>query len=111
MRQAEGGRRSGVIKSCFSVRTENNPANYRPLWKWTDYDKAVYKAWRGLVYSDCYEVYGMSRTGCTGCPCGSRAEQELALIEPFEPNIVKAARNIFGATYEYRRRYVEFKKK
>jgi 3'-phosphoadenosine 5'-phosphosulfate sulfotransferase (PAPS reductase)/FAD synthetase len=111
MRQAEGGRRAGIIKNCFTAANDNNPANYRPLWKWTDYDKAVYKAWRGLVYSDCYEVYGMSRTGCTGCPCGSRAEQELALIEPFEPNIVKAARNIFGATYDYRRRYVEFKKK
>jgi 3'-phosphoadenosine 5'-phosphosulfate sulfotransferase (PAPS reductase)/FAD synthetase len=111
MRQSEGGRRAGSIKNCFTARNERNPANYRPLWRWSDSDKATYKAWRGLVYSDCYERYGLSRTGCIGCPANSKAEQELALVEPFEPNVVKAARKIFGATYDYRRRYVEFKKK
>ena len=109
MRQAEGGRRAGSIKSCFTLRNDNNPANYRPLWAWSDYDKLVYKQWRGIRYSDCYELYGLHRTGCTGCPCNSKAEQELAIVEPFEPKIVKAARQIFGATYDYRRRYVEFK--
>jgi hypothetical protein len=39
----------------------------------------------------------------------SRAEQELAMIEPFEPLLVKAARSIFGASYDYKRRYLEFK--
>ena len=111
MRQAEGGRRAGSIKNCFTAANDNNPANYRPLWAWSDFDKAVYKQWRGILYSDCYEKYGLNRTGCTGCPCGSRAEQELALVEPFESNIVKAARQIFGDSYDYRRRYVEFKTK
>jgi 3'-phosphoadenosine 5'-phosphosulfate sulfotransferase (PAPS reductase)/FAD synthetase len=109
MRKAESGRRAGSIKSCFSVRTENNPDNYRPIWSWSDYDKAVYKQWRGILYSDCYEKYGMSRSGCVGCSCSSKAEQELTIAEPFEPNVVKAARQIFGAAYDYRRRYVEFK--
>jgi 3'-phosphoadenosine 5'-phosphosulfate sulfotransferase (PAPS reductase)/FAD synthetase len=111
MRQAEGGRRAGAIKNCFTAANDNNPANYRPLWKWTDNDKAVYKSWRGIRYSDFYEVYGMKRGGCVGCPANSKAEQELAIVEPFEPNVVKAARKIFGATYEYRRLYVEFKSK
>ena len=111
MRRAEGGRRAGSIKNCFTARNDNNPANYRPLWYWSDEDKAIYKKWRGIRYSDCYEVYGLTRTGCCGCPCNSRAEQELDMVQPFEPQIVKAAHNIFGASYDYRCRYVEFKSK
>ena len=109
MRKAEGGRRAGVIKSCFTARTDNAPDNYRPLWNWTDEDKAIYKEWRGIRYSDCYEVYGLRRTGCVGCPANSKAEQELTIVEPFEPQIVKAARKIFGAAYDYRRLYNKFK--
>ena len=108
MRQSEGGRRAS-IKTCFTPCNDTNPDNYRPLWYWTDKDKALYKDWRGIRYSDCYEVYGLKRTGCVGCPCNSKAEQELAMVEPFEPQIVKAARRIFGASYDYKRRYVEFK--
>ncbi|MDR1059718.1 MAG: phosphoadenosine phosphosulfate reductase family protein [Clostridiales bacterium] len=109
MRQAEGGRRASKIKTCFSPARGGEPDNYRPIWRWTDEDRAAYKEWRGLRYSDCYEVYGLARTGCAGCPCNSRAERELAIVEPFEPQIAKAARAIFGASYEYRRRYAEFK--
>ena len=109
MRCAEGGRRAGIIKNCFTPRSGYSPDNYRPIWYWTDADKAMYKEWRGIRFSDCYEIYGLKRTGCVGCPCNSKAEQELALVEPFEPLVVKAARNVFGASYEYKRRYVEFK--
>lgn len=110
MRQAEGGRRASAIQTCFTPATDKITSNYRPLWYWTDEDKAVYKEWRGLRYSDCYEIYGLKRTGCVGCPCSSTAEQELALVEPYEPNVVTAARKIFGASYEYKRQYLEFKK-
>ena len=111
MRQAEGGRRAGSLQTCFSPRTDKNPDNYRPLWYWTDEDKAIYKEWRGIRYSDCYEVYGLKRTGCVGCPCNSKAEQELTMVEPFEPQIIRAARSVFGASYDYKRQYVEFKSK
>jgi 3'-phosphoadenosine 5'-phosphosulfate sulfotransferase (PAPS reductase)/FAD synthetase len=110
MRRAEGGSRAGAIATCFTSGGGNKPDGYRPLWFWSDADKAAYKAWRGLRYSDCYEVYGLKRTGCVGCPCNSRAESELDLVEPFEPNLAKAARNVFGASYEYRRQYAEFKR-
>ena len=112
MRQAEGGRRAGSIKTCFTLGSEEKrPDAYRPIWYWSDEDKAAYKMWRGIRYSDCYEVYGLRRTGCVGCPCNSKAEQELTLVEPFEPQIVKAARSVFGASYDYKRRYVEFKQR
>lgn len=33
------------------------------------------------------------------------------MIEPYEPNVVKAAYNIFGKSYEYRKKYNEYKAK
>ena len=109
MRQAEGGRRAGTIQTCFTPGKNTGPDNYRPIWYWSDTDKAVYKAWRGLTYSDCYEVWGLSRTGCTGCPCNSKAEQELEIVAQYEPQIAKAAWGVFGESYQYRREYVAFK--
>lgn len=109
MRRAEGGARAGSIKTSFTPQDSKGPGSYRPIWNWTDADKAAYKEWRGIRYSDCYEVYGLKRTGCAGCPCNSRAEQELAAVEPFEPLLVRDAREIFGASLEYRRRYIAFK--
>jgi 3'-phosphoadenosine 5'-phosphosulfate sulfotransferase (PAPS reductase)/FAD synthetase len=109
MRRAEGGRRAGSIQTCFTPNHGDKPDNYRPLWYWSDADKAEYKAWRGLRYSDCYKVWGLKRTGCVGCPCNSKAEQELEIIEQYEPQLVKAARGIFGASYVYKRQYNEYK--
>jgi hypothetical protein len=45
-----------------------------------------------------------------GCPCSSKALQDLAIAEPFEPNKVKAAFSIFSKSYEYRATYNAFKK-
>jgi 3'-phosphoadenosine 5'-phosphosulfate sulfotransferase (PAPS reductase)/FAD synthetase len=109
MRRAEGGRRAGSIKTCFTPSCGDEPDNYRPLWFWTDADKAIYKEWRGLSYSDCYEVRGLKRTGCVGCPCNSKAEWEPGIVGQYEPRLVKAARGVFGASYDYRRRYAEYK--
>jgi hypothetical protein len=109
MRRAEGGRRAGSVKSCFTQGKDNAADNYRPLWYWTDADKAIYKLWRGLRYSDCYEVWALRRTGCAGCPCNSKAEQELAIVEQYEPKLAHAARNIFAATFDYKARYIEYK--
>ena len=69
MRRAEGGRRAGSVSGCFTPAAGEKPDRYRPLWFWSDADKAAYKEWRGLRYSDCYEVWGLKRTGCAGCPC------------------------------------------
>ena len=110
MRQAEGGRRLGSIKNCFTPANGSTTANYRPLWFWTDIDKQIYKEWRGIHYSDCYELWGFQRTGCVGCPCSSKALQELQIAKQYEPNKVKAAYSVFGKSYEYREAYNNFKK-
>ena len=36
---------------------------------------------------------------------------DLEKIRPYEPNVVKAAWNIFGRSYEYREKYNEYKDK
>lgn len=109
MRKAESGRRAVSVNGCFSLGDSSDASRFNPLLYWTDADKAAYKKWRNIRYSDCYEVYGMKRTGCAGCPFNSKAEDDLKKAEPFEPQLVKAARNIFADSYEYKRQYIEFK--
>ena len=111
-RRDEGGMRSVPRKDntalCFT-ETASGQYRLRPLYYVSDKDKAWYKEYYGIRYSDAYEVYGMKRTGCCGCPISYRAVDDLELIRPYEPNVVKAAWNIFGASYEYRRKYNEYK--
>ena len=106
----EGGRRVGSVQNCFTPAHDSDIAVYRPLWYWSDADKALYKEWRGIRYSDCYEIWGFARTGCAGCPCNSKALQELEIARQYEPNKVKAAYAVFGKSYEYREAYNRFKK-
>ena len=115
-RRDEGGMRSvprsGEANStmCFT-ETANGQYRLRPLYYVSDADKDWYKRTWDIRYSDAYEVYGMKRTGCCGCPISYRATEDLELIRPHEPNLVKAAWNIFGDSYRYRAQYNEYKKK
>ena len=113
-RRDEGGMRSVPRKDnttlCFGEQA-NGQFRLRPLYYVTDKDKAWYKEHHNIRYSDAYEVYGMARTGCCGCPISYRAVDDLELIKPYEPNVVKAAWNIFGRSYEYRRKYNEYKRR
>jgi len=42
---------------------------------------------------------------------GRDFEQELKVIETYEPKLYKAVNNIFGDSYEYTRKYREFVKR
>lgn len=117
-RQDEGGMRS-VPKSeqwyetntmCFYEQSDGK-RRFRPLYYVTNKDKAWYKDYYGIRYSDAYEVYGLTRTGCCGCPISYKAVEDLEKIRPYEPNVVKAAWNIFGDSYRYRQQYAEYKEK
>lgn len=111
-RRDEGGMRSVPRKDnttlCFS-ETASGQYRLRPLYYVSDADKAWYKDYYGIRYSDAYEVYGLTRTGCCGCPISYKAVEDLEKIRPFEPNVVKAAWNIFGKSYEYRAKYRQYK--
>lgn len=111
-RRAEGGMRSVPRKDsttmCF---TESSDGKYRlrPLYYVTDADKQWYKDYYHIRYSDAYEVYGLTRTGCCGCAISSKAVDDLEKIRPYEPNLVKAAWNVFGDSYRYREKYNNYK--
>ncbi len=111
-RRDEGGMRSVPRKDntalCFG-ETSSGQYRLRPLYYVSDSDKAWYKEYYGIRYSDAYEVYGLTRTGCCGCPISYKAIDDLEKIRPYEPNVVKAAWSIFGKSYEYRQRYVQYK--
>lgn len=113
-RRDEGGMRSvprqGEANSqmCFS-ETANGKYRLRPLYYVSDADKEWYKERYGIQYSAAYWKYGLTRTGCCGCPISYKAVDDLEMIRPYEPNLVKAAWNIFGDSYRYRQQYNEFK--
>lgn len=113
-RRDEGGMRSvprheqanGTM--CFHEESDGK-FRFKPLYYVSNEDKYWYKNEYGIRYSDAYEVYGLTRTGCCGCPISYKAVSDLELIRQYEPNLVKAAWNIFGKSYEYRRKYNEYK--
>lgn len=107
VRKAEGGVRSTAIKSCFD-EIENGCDVFRPVFWFKRADKEAYEKAFGVTHSDCYVVYGLPRTGCACCPFGRGFEEELDAAKKYEPNLYKAANNVFGASYDYTRRYREF---
>ena len=112
-RRDEGGMRSVPRKDCTTMCfTETSSGQYRlrPLYYVSDNDKAWYKEYYNIRYSDAYEVYGLTRTGCCGCPISYKAIDDLEKIKPYEPNVVKAAWAIFGKSFQYRLKYYEYKK-
>lgn len=115
-RRDEGGMRS-VPKAlgenetmCFS-KTGNGQFKFKPLFYVSDEDKAWYKTHYNIRYSDAYEVYGFTRTGCCGCSISSKAVEDLEKLKTFEPKVYKAAWAIFGESYIFRQKYNEFKQK
>ena len=93
-RRAEGGMRSVPRKDntsmCFSEAADGK-YRLRPLYYVSDADKQWYKDYHEIRYSDAYEVYGLTRTGCCGCSISAKAIEDLEKIRPYEPNLVKAA--------------------
>lgn len=112
-RRDEGGMRSVPRKDntslCFT-ETAGGQYRLRPLYYVSDADKAWYKERYSIRYSDAYEVYGLTRTGCCGCPISYKAVEDLEKIRQYEPNVVKAAWAIFGKSYEYRTKYDTYKR-
>lgn len=111
-RREEGGLRSVPRKDntslCFT-ETSSGKFRLRPLYYVTNKDKEWYKEHYKIRYSDAYEVYGLTRTGCCGCPISYKAVEDLEKIRPYEPVLVKAAWNVFGESYRYRQKYIEYK--
>lgn len=108
VRKAEGGVRSTRYKNCFT-QSCGGADQYRPLFWLSDADKAEYEAHYEIIHSDCYKVWGMDRTGCAGCPFSKYWENEIHLVEKYEPKFYKAIQKIFGESYEYRKQFEIFR--
>jgi len=106
VRKSEGGRRATTYKSCF---IDGKVGQYMPILFLSDEEKAVYSKHYNIKYSDCYEVYGLKRTGCIGCPFGSKFEEELKIAEQYEPKTAETVKNIFKDSYAYARAFKKFK--
>jgi 3'-phosphoadenosine 5'-phosphosulfate sulfotransferase (PAPS reductase)/FAD synthetase len=109
IRKAEGGSRATAYKNCFTSNSEKGKADeYRAVFWYKNADKEEYEGHYNIVHSECYSKYGMSRTGCAGCPFGRDFETELDIIQKYEPKLYKAVNKIFGDSYEYTRKYRRF---
>lgn len=110
VRKAEGGIRSTAYKNCFTNNDDNDRdiSQYRPLFYYCKQDEEIYDEIFNIKHSDCYCKYGLKRTGCVGCPYGRNLNEEIAIMEEFEPKVAKAAHNIFKDSYEYTKKYREF---
>ena len=99
-----GGQRAIAHKSCFEEH-KNGEHKYMPLWWWSNETKRIFKEVEGIRYSDCYEVYGMKRTGCCGCPFNLNIADDLQAMYEYEPRLFKACMNVFGQAYELTDRF------
>lgn len=111
VRKAEGGARATAYKNCFTPESDKTIAQYRPLFWYKQETKRDFEDCYGIKHSDCYEIWGLPRTGCSGCPFGQNLEDELQAVEKYEPKLYKALNKVFGKSYEYTRKYREFQKK
>lgn len=104
VRKAEGGVRASAYKNCYT----QGESSYRPLFWFKDDDKRVYEQAFDIKHSDCYEKWGLLRTGCVGCPFGRHLFDELDVVSKFEPNMYKAVNTVFKESYEYTKQYRQF---
>lgn len=109
VRKYEGGARATAYKNCYTNGGKDID-EYRPIFWYTNDDKKCYERHYGIVHSRCYSQYGLKRTGCCGCPFGRSIKDELEALNKYEPNLHKAACNVFRDSYEYTRKYNEFRK-
>lgn len=103
-RKAEGGQRAIAHESCFEEH-KNGEHKYMPLWWWSNETKRIFKETEGIRYSDCYEVYGMKRTGCCGCPFSINIADDLQAMYRYEPMLYRACMAVFGQSYELMDRF------
>lgn len=110
IRKSEGGARAVAYKSCYSPETEKHIAEFRPIFWFKNETKEAFKQCYEIKNSDCYEKWGLRRTGCSGCPFARDIETEINAVKMYEPKLYKALMNVFGASYEYTKAYRQFQK-
>lgn len=103
VRQAEGGVRSMVYKSCVDIKQKNGHDFYTsmPIIDWTDEVLERFIKKYIIKISDAYTIYGCTRTGCCGCPFSPNLKNELKIMYDYEPNKYKAMMFFMKDVYMY----------
>ena len=107
VRKDEGGQRSAAYSGDLT-RREDGCDDYRVIYYWTLSDRQEYEECFGITHSDCYTVYGLTRTGCCGCPFGRDSGKEMNMTRVFEPMLHSCAERTFGKAHAYDRMYREY---
>lgn len=110
IRRAEGGMRNVKYKSCF-VSSGYGYDEFLPIFWYTSKDREEYEEHYNIIHSKCYTEYGLTRTGCCGCPYNRNLVSDLAVIQTYEPKLMKAVSHVFEDSYAYTKKYREFVKK
>lgn len=104
LRKAEGGARNN-LKNCWN----KEKGVFYPLLWFTSKEISEYENARNVIHSKCYTEYKLKRTGCAGCPFGQNFEYELLEILQNEPKLYKAVSNVFHNSFEYTRKFKEYR--
>lgn len=107
IRKSEGGIRSVRYKTCYDDNGVDCDT-FRPIFWYVAEDKVFYDTVFGVEHSECYTRYGMRRTGCAGCPYNRQLDDNLKVLEDYEPKLYRAVNAIFGESYAYTQKYREF---
>jgi 3'-phosphoadenosine 5'-phosphosulfate sulfotransferase (PAPS reductase)/FAD synthetase len=110
IRRAEKGSRIIVYKNCYLPAKTFSYAIYFPLFWWSHEDKNFFDKEVNIKHSECYEKYGMKRTGCAGCPFNKEFENDINTIEKYEPKLYRGINSIFRDSYNWTRKYKKFVK-
>lgn len=95
-RLAEGGARSAQIKKRVAngkpicTTLSGDYIVKQPIVDWSDEMIAMFIERYNVPLSEAYTRYGMTRTGCAGCPYSKDIVKELEVMKEFEPNRYKA---------------------
>lgn len=94
-----------AAKRIIECASNKNDLIYFPIFWWSKSDKIEFESTYNIKHSDCYESYGLERTGCAGCPFNKNFDEELEIMRNNETKLYKAATAIFGESYNWLRKY------
>lgn len=115
LRKQEGGIRGASVHQCYNPGRKGSrnhqfvPDKYYPIFWFTDSDKKEYNKFYKICNSDCYRKWGFTRTGCVMCPFGLDLDKEMEVVKVQEPKLYDLANKIFGDSYEYTKKFYEFR--
>lgn len=110
IRKSESVQRASTYHSQLYHSTKHGIRYFLPILFFTISDRQIYETAFNLQHSNCYTQYGLSRTGCVGCPYGREYQRARALVEKYEPKLSKAITNMWQEVYDYTDKYHEFQR-